>query len=241
MEKYKNKIFNQSCESLMDSMISDNFKVDLILTSPPYNTGRLSNSEAARKNNEARYDIYLDDRTPGQYREWCVELFSKFSNILKENGVVLWNVSYGNDVTVNLSGFNVLWLVIADLIERSDFCVADKITWKKKSALPNNVSPNKLTRITEDVFVFCRKSEIKTFYANKRKVSESVHGQIIYENVYNLIEAANNDGSNDLNKATFSSEFVCKLLKIYAPFDGERERGDCIRPVYGYRYYRFWR
>ena len=37
-----------------------------------------------------------------------------------------------------------------------------------------------------------------------------------YENIFNFIEAKNNDGSTKLNKATFSSELVCKLLDIYA-------------------------
>jgi DNA modification methylase len=41
-------------------------------------------------------------------------------------------------------------------------------------------------------------------------------GQDIYENIFNFIEAPNNDESTDLNKATFSSKFVEKLLKIYA-------------------------
>lgn len=41
-------------------------------------------------------------------------------------------------------------------------------------------------------------------------------GQKNYENVYNFVEAKNNDGLCELNKATFSSELCCKLLSIYA-------------------------
>ena len=41
--------------------------------------------------------------------------------------------------------------------------IADVITWKKRSALPNNTSPNKCTRICEYVCVFCRKEEYDTF------------------------------------------------------------------------------
>ena len=36
------------------------------------------------------------------------------------------------------------------------------------------------------------------------------------ENIFNFIEAPNNDGSNKLNKATYSSELCEKLLSIYA-------------------------
>jgi DNA modification methylase len=95
--------------------------------------------------------------------------------------------------------------------------VADKLTWKKKSALPNNVSHNKLTRICEEVFVFCRKDEYKTFYANKEVSSIGKNGQTFYKPIYNFIEAANNDGSCKLNKARYSSELCVKLLNIYAP------------------------
>lgn len=43
-----------------------------------------------------------------------------------------------------------MWLTIADILRNTNFTIADSIIWKKKSALPNNVSPNKLTRITEE-------------------------------------------------------------------------------------------
>jgi len=218
--EYKNKIFNADCFEIMDKMIADNFKVDLILTSPPYNTDRsyiYNNSEWSFTNYNSRYDIYTENKTPEEYRKWCVELFNKIDLILNQNGVILWNVSYGNDCSVkDKLGFGVVWLVIADLIEKTNFCVADKIVWKKTSALPNNVSSNKLTRIVEDVFVFCRKNELNDFYCNKKIISHSKNGQAIYENVYNFVEAKNNDGSNEYNKATFSSEFVIKLLNIYA-------------------------
>lgn len=63
------------------------------------------------------------------------------------------------------------------------------LSGKKKSALPNNVSHNKLTRICEFVFVFCRKNEYKTFVANKQVKSQSKTGQKYYENIFNFIEA----------------------------------------------------
>ena len=50
----------------------------------------------------------------------------------------------------------------------------------------------------------------------KRWSKVSPKGQPYYESFDNLITADNNNGSCDLNKATFSSELVLKLLKIYA-------------------------
>jgi site-specific DNA-methyltransferase (adenine-specific) len=137
--------------------------------------------------------------------------------VLKENGVVLYNVSYSAE-----NNPNIMWLLISEIINKTDFMVADCIIWKKNSALPNNVSPNKLTRITEFVFVFCRKKEYLTFSTNKKVKSQSKTGQRYYENIFNFIEAKNNDGSNNLNKATFSTEFCEKLIDIYL------KKGDLV-------------
>jgi DNA modification methylase len=206
---------NEDCFTTMERMEKVNFKNNIILTSPPYNTGRPSNSERSRNNNEGRYDIHIDDMTNDEYRNWCVNLFNSFDNILADNGVILWNVSYGADATVNTSGIGLMWNVISDIIDKTDFVVADRIVWKKKSALPNNVSPNKLTRITEDIYVFCRKNEYKTFQCNKTVSSIGKNGQTFYNNVFNFIEAKNNDGTCKLNKATFSSDLCKQLLTLY--------------------------
>ena len=130
---------------------------------------------------------------------------------MNENGCVLWNVSYGSDATVNTEAIGLMWLSIADIIRQTNFTVADRIVWKKASSLPNNVSKNKLTRIVEDVFVFCRKGEYKTFNCNKEVSSIGKNGQTFYKNTFNFIEAKNNDGSCKLNKATYSSD-LCKQL-----------------------------
>lgn len=108
---------------------------------------------------------------------------------------------------------------LSDVIDNTNFTIADRIVWKKKTALPNNVSSNKLTRITEDIYVFCRKNEIKTFTANKEISKIGKNGQTFYKNIYNFIEAPNNDGKCDLNKATYSSNLCEQLLNIYAKKD----------------------
>ena len=209
-----NKIFNEDCFDTMMGKIDKN-SVNCILTSPPYNTGRASTSERSRGNHEGKYDVHLDTMTVEEYIEWTNKLFNEFDKILAKDGVILYNVSYGSDCTVNTNSVNLIWLTIASIIQNTPFTAADRITWKKKSALPNNVSSNKLTRITEDVFVFCRDEEYKTFQCNKQVKSISRTGQKYYENVFNFIDAKNNDGSCALNKATYSTELCEKLLGIY--------------------------
>lgn len=63
-------------------------------------------------------------------------------------------------------------------------------------------------------------SEYATFKTAKTVKSTSHTGQPFYSaNLFNFIEADNNDGTNELNNATFSSELVFKLLEMYLPTD----------------------
>lgn len=207
-----NKVYNEDCFVTMDNMIKEGIKVNNIITSPFYNTGRGSkyhNTEKARETHQGRYDIHLDNMTDEEYIEFTIKLFESFDNILEENGCILYNINYGGENTY------LIWLVIAEIIKRTNFVTADDIIWKKKSALPNNVSPNKLTRIVEHIFVFCRKSEFKTFDANKNVTSIRKNGQKMYGNYFNFIEARNNDGSNKLNKATYSTDLILSLMSLY--------------------------
>jgi site-specific DNA-methyltransferase (adenine-specific) len=182
-------------------------EVDIVITSPPYNTSRVGASDKY----SSRYDLFQYFKTDQDYIDWTCDVFNGYDKILKPNGCVLYNMSYSSEKT------HLIWLVIADIIRRTNFITADCIVWKKSNAIPNNVSKNKLTRIVEYIFVFSRKNEFKTFDANK-KITGRIErtGQANYENIYNFIEARNNDGSNPLNKATFSTELITKLMDIYA-------------------------
>ena len=203
--------YNEDCIQNMKRMEEKGFKIDLVLTSPPYATSRSTvKTEKAIETYNRRYDICLDNMGEEEYCDWTVKLFEHFDKVLSKDGVVLYNVSYGNENP------NAMWLMVGDVIRKTNFMVADKIVWKKGSALPSNVG-NKLTRIVEEVFVFCRKSEYKTFKINKKvKSVRKDTGQKYYENIYNFIEAPNNDGSNSLNKATYSSDLCLQLLDLYA-------------------------
>lgn len=209
------------CEDCMVTMsLLNDASIDLILTSPPYNTGAPSTSERSRQNHQGRYDVHMDTLTPDQFIQWCVDMFNEFDRIIKKNGVVLWNMSYGNNSTNAKNGVGLMWRLIGHICEETSFTVADEIIWKKRStALPDNASKNKLTRWCEHVFVFARKDEYKTFHCNKEVSKIGKTGQTFYKPIFNFIEAANNDGPNPYNKATYSSELCEKLLNIYAPIN----------------------
>lgn len=211
------QIYNENCFVTMSHMPIG--QCDVILTSPFYNTNKKAGKNRTLKNttvkqgqyNYVRYDIHVDNMTDEEYCEFTIKLFTEFERILNVNGSILYNISYGAENT------ECMFRAINGIITKTNFTIADVICWKKSTALPNSCSSNKLTRIWEFVFVFCRKNEIKTFNCNKKITSFRATGQPAYENVYNFIEAKNNDGSCSYNKATFSSELCEKLLSLYAP------------------------
>lgn len=203
------KIHNENCFDTLERLKAEGKKVNIVLTSPPYNTARCVNTERSREILNQRYDIHFDNMTDEEYHKWTADLFTEFDKVLAPNGVVLYNISYGSENP------NAMWEAV-EAIRHTNFMIADTIIWKKSSALPNNTSSNKLTRIVEFVFVCCRKDEFKTFQANKEVTSTNARGQKYYENIFNFVEAPNNDGPCKLNKATYSSDLVLHLLNIYA-------------------------
>lgn len=216
-----NTIYNEDCIITMDNIINSDScpYINIVLTSPPYNTARHSNSNKEHRldNYEMRYGMYEETKSVDEYNAWMIDIFNHYDKILVKNGVVLFNISYGNENP------NQLWLLLSDILNKTNFMISDVIIWKKSNALPNNQSSNKLTRICEFVFVICRKSEFNTYVANKTVSSVSKTGQRYYNSIYNMIDAKNNDGLNKLNKATFSEDLVTQLLSIYCPHDKAKD------------------
>lgn len=225
------EIYNEDCFDTMLDVPAGQF--DIILTSPFYNTNKKAGSGRTLENTSVktgqydyvRYDTHIDNMTDEEYCDFTERLFLDFDGVLNLNGCVLYNINYGAENTEGM------FRAINRIVERTPFTIADVIVWKKKTALPNSCSPNRLTRIWEFVFVLCRKDEIKTFNCNKKTTSLRKTGQKAYENVYNIIEAKNNDESCPYNKATYSTELCEKLLDLYAPM-GEREVW-CYDPFMG--------
>ena len=88
------EFYNENCFDTMSRMKKENKKVDIILTSPPYNTARTQKSQRSFDNYENRYDIHLDSMTDEEYAQWTLDLFKAYDEILVKDGVILYNVSY---------------------------------------------------------------------------------------------------------------------------------------------------
>lgn len=206
MEKFCNKIFNEDCIATIERMMNNDFKVDMILTSPPYNMTSRPGGYA----DTGRYDVYTDWMSEENYIEWTVSLFNSFNNILKENRTIAYNFSY------SIENPALPYKLVSEIVKRTPFTVLDTIVWKKRSGIPFPANGKRLSRNWEFVFIFVRKSEIKTYENNRKVVSTSASGQNYYEVSYNLIEAPNNDGKCPYNQATYSSELCLGIMDIYA-------------------------
>ena len=180
-----------------------------IITSPPYNLGT--------KRKDCYYNNGYSDKdnlTEEDYISIRLNEFKEFERILKDDGVICYNISYHNENPI------LPTLLMAEIHNKTGLTVADIITWKKKSALPFQTSPTKLSRICELVYVIVKKERLQDFKTNKvvSSVNEKTK-QKFYKNYTNFIEADNNDGIKSKLKAAFSEDFVFKLLNIYFPVD----------------------
>ena len=207
-----NHFYNEDCRNTIERMRERDFKIEGVITSPPYNTS----SNSSKIDHHNRYDAYNDIISNENYYDFMLSLFDGFYDILKENGVVLWNINYGN---VNP---NAMWVLMGLIADDTDFTIADDIIWFKSNAMPNVGSSNKLTRIVEHVFVLCRDEEFKTFNSNKELSMVASNGAKIYKPINNVVYAKNNDGSNPFNKATYSIDLVGQLIDLYF------KKGDLI-------------
>lgn len=205
-------LYTGDCLKIIPKLLNENTKVDLILTSPPYN---MTKRKGGFSDKNFRYDVYRDDLSYSDYIHWSIKVFKNFNNILKKNSVILYNFSYSIENPV------FPYLLMSELYNNTIFTLADTIIWKKNNSMPFPASPNRLQRIFEFIFVIVRKNEIKTFNTNKKLSKVASTGQKYYKPIFNFVEAKNNDGKNKLNEATFSTELVLKLLEIYAKSNKE--------------------
>ena len=210
MTRKINNIFNENNIITMSKM-PENF-IDGIITSPPYNIGRNPNH---RRTDQIDYNLYIenvDDLTENEYLKIRMIEFKEFERILKDVGVICYNMSYSKENPMLPS------ILLNMIHDETNLTLADIISWKKNSANPFQTSPNKLTRITELIYIIVNKNYLHTFKANKEisKINERT-GQKFYKNYTNLIEAKNNDRFKTKLKAVYSSDLIEKLIHIYFP------------------------
>lgn len=125
MEISKNKLYNCDCKKIIKQMIKTNFKVDLILTDPPYNISRKNNFNTMGRNG---IDFGDWDKNFDQ-----IDWLNGIGNIVNKNGSII----IFNDWK-NMGG-------VASKLEQEGFEIKDLIRWIKPSPMPRNVERRYVT------------------------------------------------------------------------------------------------
>lgn len=120
--------------------------------------------------------------------------------------------------------------IINEIETNTEFMLGDIIYWNKVGILPDNMSCNQSTKNVSQIYLFCRKSEFKTYNTNKIIKSFRENGQKTYSNISNIINAQVKDkGVKTFGNKVFSTELVKELLHKYV-----KKRGivfDCFLGV----------
>ena len=199
----KNIIHNENCNETFTKI--DDKSIDGIITSPPYNINT-ERSDCYYKNGYSE----LDGLSENDYLEVRTNEFKQFSRMIKDEGVICYNISYAKENPI------LPTLLMSKVHNETDLTIADIICWKKATAMPFQTSPTKLSRITELIYIIVKKKYLHIFKTNKEvsKINERTK-QKFYKNYKNYIKAKNNDGYKCSLKASFSQDLINQLINIY--------------------------
>jgi len=185
----------------------DDKSIQLILTSPPYNA---SQRKDGFNNKYPIDDTHTDNMSEKEYLDWLVSVFKEYSRIIKDKGVVAFNMSY-TKYSPSLPYF-----LINRIFNETDFLIVDTVAWEKNSVTPFPGHKNRLTRKAEFVYIFVKKDHLDDFDANKEISSISKTGQKFYKIYYNILKTKNNDGAIKEHRACFSSDFAKFFVDLYS-------------------------
>lgn len=131
----KNIIYHGDCISVMNNLITDGIKVDLTVTSPPYDNLRSYNNTC-----EWNFDIFK-------------EVANKLYDITRDGGILVWVVG---DATLN--GYETLSSFKQALyFDSIGFKMHDTMIYEKNSSsFPAKRTSKRYTQIFEYMFIFVK-------------------------------------------------------------------------------------
>lgn len=210
---FENVIFNEDCLLTMKRMKQQGIKVDLIVTSPPYNKNKYasennqSKSWSSLRGKQIAYDVYHDSMQQDEYEKWQKEVIKSCIDVLKPNGSLFYN---HKDLSVNGLIIPPKWVY--------EFNVHQQIIWDRGSSLQND--PHYFQPITEYIFWIVK--DPKNFFFDKQKS--------IFKNNIWRINAERNE-----HPAPFPQKMVGNIINccckeggiVYDPFMGSGTTAIC--------------
>ena len=148
------KLIQGDCLEVMDNLIEQGIKVDAIITSPPYNIGKMHS-------NELQFGTYKgNDMKEVDYQKWQVEFLNKCYEILKDDGSLFYN----HKIRIK----NGLAIHPMEWILKSKLLLKQEIIWNmKKSA---NCDKIRFFPFSERIYWMTKNPKTKLF--NKLKLSD---------------------------------------------------------------------
>jgi len=145
------RLIQGDCLNVMDKLISEDVKVDLIITSPPYNLGKKHHTGNKIFN---AYTEYSDNLPEEEYQKWQIEFLNKCFNILSTNGSIWYN--HKNRIKNGIQITPYEWILKSKLI------VKQEIIWQNGS---QNFDKIRLYPMTERIYWLAKLPETKMFNA----------------------------------------------------------------------------
>jgi DNA modification methylase len=188
-------------------------KIDLVFTSPPYNSGDVAmrgggNFAFGKTGAKTLYENFKDDKTPEEYFDFCINILNNISLYVNELHSIFWNVSYNANSRDNYGK-----IVFSDI---NPFSVKETIIWNKGVAIPIT-SEGILSRNSEFIFLMSKGQK----YLTNQKIGENS----VYWNTWNI---SSSGSQKNEHKACFPVELPFKAIEdfskldslIYEPFMG---------------------
>jgi len=142
-------LYKGDCLEVMDKLISEGVKVDLIITSPPYNLGKKHHTG---NNKFEAYETYIDDMKEDDYQLWQIEVLNKCYELLSDNGSLWYN--HKNRIKKGIQITPYEWLL------KSKFIIKQEIVWQNGSP---NFDKIRLYPMTERVYWLAKNPKTKMF------------------------------------------------------------------------------
>lgn len=140
------------CLKIMKAMPDES--VDLIITSPPYNIGKMHS-------NQIKYGTYDgNDMEEKDYQEWQINVLNECYRILKDNGSMFYN----HKVRIKKgTGLHPI-----EWIKKSKFILKQEIVWNQKKSA--NCDKIRFFPFSERIYWLVKNSKTKVY--NKKCLSD---------------------------------------------------------------------
>ena len=145
----KIRLIQGDCLKVMDRLIAEGVKVDLIITSPPYNLGKKHHTGNKIFNS---YTKYSDNMQETNYQEWQIQFLNKCFDILSDSGSIWYN--HKNRIRDGIQITPYEWILKSKLI------VKQEIVWQNGS---QNFDKIRFYPMTERIYWLAKSPKTKMF------------------------------------------------------------------------------